>query len=78
MSHRAVSDTAFVILVILYALVIIVSVMGNVLVITAVLRSPHMRKVSMVLLKYSLGNTTLRSHLIVNAKEKHALLERTC
>ena len=46
MNNQAVSDAAFAILVILYALVIIVSVMGNVLVITAVLRSPHMRKVS--------------------------------
>ena len=44
--NQAVSDPAFYSLIILYALVIIGSVVGNVLVITAVLKSPKMRKVS--------------------------------
>ena len=45
-NNQAVSDPAFYSLIILYALVIIGSVVGNVLVITAVLKSPKMRKVS--------------------------------
>lgn len=44
--NQAVSDPAFYSLIILYALVIIGSVVGNVLVITAVLKSEKMRKVS--------------------------------
>ena len=44
--NQAVSDPAFYSLIILYALVIFGSVVGNVLVITAVLKSPKMRKVS--------------------------------
>ena len=44
--NQAVPDFAMYLLPTLYALVIVGSVIGNVLVITAVLRSPNMRKVS--------------------------------
>lgn len=46
LDNRAVSDGAFYLLIIFYSLVILGSVIGNVLVITAVLKSPNMRKVS--------------------------------
>ena len=44
--NQAVPDFAMYLLPTLYALVIVGSVIGNILVITAVLRSPNMRKVS--------------------------------
>ena len=43
--NQAVSDPFFYVLIILYTLMIIGSVIGNVLVIIAVLKSPNMRKV---------------------------------
>ncbi len=45
MDNQAVSDPVFYLLVFLYAVMIVGSVAGNLLVITAVLRSPNMRKV---------------------------------
>jgi hypothetical protein len=48
---HAVSDPAFYTLIILYSLMILGSVIGNVFVITAVLKSPYMRKVRILSLK---------------------------
>jgi hypothetical protein len=44
-NNQAVSDPAFYMLVVVYAVIIVGSVLGNMLVIVAVLRSSHMRKV---------------------------------
>ena len=45
LDNQAVSDPVFYALVTLYALMIVGSVLGNIMVITAVLKSPNMRKV---------------------------------
>ena len=50
MQNQAVSDATLYLLATFYALVIVCSVVGNVLVITAVFKSPNLRKTNNVLI----------------------------